>query len=135
MEPDPIEAALADFRIDDAERLAAQLDPTDKAEARARIARTRAAAVDEGEDLASRIQKLARNDHYAALLAVASDPLTERLLAQVPEEIRRGAYVHLDGAKRRQELARTAARRHLDKAANALDEYDPNEARKHLDKV
>jgi len=134
-EPDPIEAALADFRIDDADQLAAQLDLPEREKAKLKIAKTRAAAIDEGEDLAGRIQKLARNDHYAALLAIAADPLTDRLLTVVPEEIRRGAFVHLDGAKRRRELARTAARRHLDAAVKALDEYDPAEARKHLDKV
>jgi len=92
-------------------------------------------AVDQGEDLAGRIQELARHDHYPALLAIAAEPTTERLLACVPEEIRRGAYVHLDGAARRRDLARAAARRNLDEATSALDEYDPNRARKHLDKV
>ena len=134
-QPDSLDEALADFRIDDAEALAAELDDPSREEALAKIKRARAAALDEGEDLAARIQELARNDHYAALLAVAADPLTERLLAAVSEEIRRGAYVHLDGAQRRRDLARTAARRHLDVAARALDEYDPAEARKHLDKV
>lgn len=132
---DEIDVALAELRFADARALAAQLDGDARNEAVSRIERAHTAAVDAGEDLASRILELARNDHYAALLAIAAEPGTERILSVVPEEIRRGAYIHLDSAVRRRELARSAARRHLDEAAKALDEYDPTRAHRHLDKV
>ena len=46
-----------------------------------RIRTERAEATDRAEKLAARIQFLARADHYEGLLALASDPETERLLA------------------------------------------------------
>lgn len=129
------ETALSEFRFDDAAAAIAALDDDARSEAEARLAAAREAAHDQAEDLAGRIQELAREDHYPALLAIAADPTTDRLLALVSEEIRRGAMVHLEGAARRQDLARKAARRHLDEADQALDEYDPTEARRQLEKI
>ena len=87
------------------------------------------------EQLAARIQFLARADHYEGLLALATDPTTEPLLGLVSTELRRGAMLHLDGAVRRQRRFRAAAERHMKAAADALVLFDTSKAVSEISKV
>lgn len=129
------DSALAELRFDEARSLIDGMEPEDAKSARAR----REAAMDEARErarsLASRIQALARSDHYAALLDIGADPMTTRLLACASKEIRRGADVHLRGATQRRDRAQGLARRHFQRVGDALDDFDPVEARKELSKV
>lgn len=137
METDPtdFDLALSEFRFDDAAALLADLSDTERSAAATRLAVSKDAAADEGERLANRIQKLARTNHYAALLALASDPTSARLLALTSTEIRRGAELHLNGALRRRERGAVTARRDLDRAREALADFDTAEAKTWLDRV
>lgn len=130
-----LEEALANLDFDRARELADREDGSRKDRMLERVRVGRAEATDRAEKLAARIQFLARADHYEGLLALASDPATERLLALLSTELRRGARLHLDGALRRQARFRTAARRHMKAAAEALVLFDTVRAAGELDKV
>ncbi|MFQ5554153.1 MAG: hypothetical protein ACE5GC_02130 [Acidimicrobiia bacterium] len=129
------DAALEQFRFGDAEALVRGMEGEARSAAGERLSAAIAAATDAADDLANRIQALARHDHYAALLDLAARDNTARLLELVPAEIRRGAQLHLDGAVRRRDMSVKLARRHLDGADAALDGFDPAAAEKALAKV
>lgn len=135
---DPVEIfeeALANLDFDRARELAHREHASRKDRMLERVTVGRAEATDRAEKLAARIQFLARADHYEGLLALASDTATERLLALLSTELRRGARLHLDGALRRQARFRAAARRHMKAAAEALVLFDTVKAAGELDKV
>ncbi len=129
------ETALGELRLNDARDIAASWDDAARAAAMERLHTVEARARADADKLAARIQELARQDHYAALLDLADDPRTARLLAYTSREIRRGATLHLDGARRRRDRARQSARRQLESASRSLDELDAAEARKALDRI
>ncbi len=129
------ERALGELRLDDARSIAAAWDDAARSEALERVRAAEVRARADADKLAARIQELARSDHYAALLDLADDPQTNRLLGYTSREIRRGAMLHLDGAHRRRDRARQSARRQLESARRALDEFDAAEARKALDRI
>jgi len=92
-------------------------------------------AVARAEQLAGRIQSMARADHYEGLLDLAEDPETERLLELIPPEINRGARLHLDGALLRQKRYQAAADRHMRSATEALALFDPKAAFSEVKKI
>lgn len=92
-------------------------------------------AVTRAEQLAARIQSMARADHYEGLLGLAEDPETELLLALLSQELRRGAQLHLDGALRRRKRFRAAAGRHMKAASEALVLFDTGTALSEIAKV
>ena len=101
----------------------------------AQIIRAETQAANQAEQLAGRIQALARADHYEGLLALADDPTTAQLLNLLSVEILRGAELHLDGAKRRQLRFQTSAVKHMSAAADALVLLDTATARSELDRI
>ncbi len=128
-------AALDELRFDDARAL---LDDAPEGERDGWAQRLRAAyedAVDEAELLANRIQLLAREDHYAALFDLSNDPMTARRLSLLPDELRRGATIHLNGARRRREQSLRSARNQLRRAREALDGFHTGNARQALARV
>ena len=129
------EQALRELDFAAAREIAERCDPGARAEMRERIKSARAEAGQRAGQLAGRIQSLARADHYEGLLALAADPDTGRLLNLLAPELRRGAKVHLDGARRRQERSQQAARRHIDAASAALSGLDPARAAQELARV
>lgn len=129
------DSALAELRFDEARSLIDGMEPEEATSAHARRGAAMEEASERARNLANRIQALARSDHYAALLDIAADPATKRLLACASKEIRRGAEVHLRGATQRRHRAQGLARRHFQRVGEALDDFDPVEARKELSKV
>jgi len=129
------EAAIEDLRFGDARRLVASAPESERAAMTERLRGAIDAATEDAERFANRIQALAREDHYAALYALAKDPLTQRRLALLPDELRRGATVHLNGAQRRRELSLRSARGQLATAREALDSFLTGNARKALARV
>ena len=127
--------ALENLDFDRARMLADQAEGPEKKRLGELIRVSRAEAADRAEQLAARIQFLARADHYEGLLALAADPTTEPLLALVSVELRRGAMLHLDGAVRRQRRFRAAAQRHMKAAAEALVLFDTAKALSEIGKV
>ena len=87
------------------------------------------------EQLAGRIQSMARADHYEGLLALGQDATTGPLLDLLSSEIRRGAALHLDGAERRQHRFQAGAKKHMDEASEALVLLDINKARSELSRI
>jgi hypothetical protein len=61
--------------------------------------------------------------------------MTQRRLALLPDELSRGATVHLNGAQRRRELSLRSARGQLARAREALDSFHTGNARKALARV
>ena len=131
----PFEEALANLEFALARELADREEGPLKHQMGERFRVARIEATNRADKLAARIQFLARADHYEGLLALAADPATERLLGLLSTELRRGAQLHLDGAIRRQGRFRTAARRHMKAAAEALVLFDTAKAASELDKV
>jgi len=129
------EAALERLDFDAARKSIAEAPDDQRPELEARIASSRAEAEDRAEQLAGRIQSMARADHYEGLLALAHDPETEPLLALLSQEIRRGASLHLDGALKRQQRFQESAAKHMSAAADALLLLDTTKARSELDRV
>lgn len=128
-------AALDELRFDEAHRLI-ELLPADQREQALGLLRTaREEAIDDAEALAGRVQLLARDDHYAALYALSNDAMTGRKLALVSDEIRRGAEIHLNGARRRREQSLRSARRHIARARQSLDAFHTGNARMALARV
>lgn len=132
---DEFEEALAALDFERARTLADRAGGPSRARMRERVRTGRREAADRAEKLAARIQFLARADHYEGLLALDSDPSTERLLALLSIELHRGAKLHLDGARRRQARYRASGRRHMKAAADALLLLDTAKAAAELDKV
>lgn len=129
------EQALEGLDFAAAREIVERRSPGERAEMRERMEAARAEAEQRAEQLAGRIQSLARADHYEGLLALAADPATDRLLNLLAPELQRGAKVHLDGARRRQERNQQAARRHMEAASAALSRLDPARAALELAKV
>ncbi|MCY4369192.1 MAG: hypothetical protein OXF41_07175 [bacterium] len=129
------EEALANLEFARARELTDREEGSRKDRMRERVRAARIEATDRAEKLAARIQFLARADHYEGLLALAADPATDQLLVLLSTELRRGARLHLDGAIRRQARFRSAARRHMKAAAEALVLFDTARAAGELDKV
>ena len=130
-----IEEALQRLDFESARIIAASAHGPEKKRLGEVIAAARTEADERAEHLAARIQSLARADHYEGLLALAADPTTEPLLALVSPELRRGAMLHLDGAVRRRQRFRSAARRHMKAAADALVLFDTTKALSEIGKV
>lgn len=128
-------AALDELRFDEARRLIESLPEDERDEALAVVRVAEEDAVEDGEALANRIQLLARDDHYAALYALSSDEMTTRKLSLVSDEIRRGAEIHLNGARRRREQSLRSARRQIVRARESLDAFHTGDARKALSRV
>ena len=122
-----------DFERADAAITTADADA--QSELRARYEEERADAEQRAEQLAGRIQSMARADHYEGLLALAQDSTTEPLLDLLSPEIKRGAHLHLDGAIRRQKRFQVAAEKHMDEARNALVLLDTTKARAELSRI
>lgn len=129
------EEALERFDFDAARRIAAAEPEDNRPRLEARIEAAHADAVDRAEQLAGRIQSMARADHYEGLLALAHDPETEPLLSLLTQEIQRGASLHLDGARKRQERFQSAAQKHMAAASEALLLLDTTKARSELDRI
>lgn len=107
----------------------------DRERLRQMVETARADAIARAEQLAARIQSMARADHYEGLLGLAEEPETELLLALLSREIRRGAQLHLDGALRRRKRYRAAAGRHMKSASEALALFDTSAAQREIDRV
>ena len=122
-----------DFERADAAIMTADVDA--QPDLRARYEAERADAEQRAEQLAGRIQSMARADHYEGLLALEQDSTTDPLLDLLTPEIKRGAQLHLDGARRRQERFQVAAEKHMDEARNALVLLDTTKARAELGRI
>lgn len=129
------EESLDRFDFEAALALVDDLDGPRRRRLVRQVEKRRAEAVDRAEQLAARVQFLARADHYEALLALQTDPATAALLALVSPELRRGAMLHLDGAVRRQKRFRAAGERHMRAAVNALALLDVSKAISEMEKV
>lgn len=129
------EAALERLDFEAARRVISESPAEQRHALEARIASSHADAEERAEQLAGRIQSMARADHYEGLLALAQDPETEPLLAMLSQEIRRGASLHLDGARRRQQRFQAAAEKHMTAASDALLLLDTTRARAELDRI
>ena len=130
-----IDAAIEQLRFGDADELINGLAPQERSAAVARLREAGQLAFERAHQLADRIQKLARNDHYAALYVLSNDLICARLLGLLPEKIRRGAEVHLNGARRRREQSLSSARAYIAQARTALDTFRTSDARKALLRV
>ena len=133
--PDTLDAALERLDFAAARALAAATERPERDEMQARIQEALDDAEERAELLAGRIQSMARADHYEGLLSLAEDPATDRLLHLLTPEIRRGANLHLEGARKRQQRFQDAARRHMNAASDALVLLDTTRARAELDRV
>ena len=122
-----------DFRA--ALALAGRAAEGDRERLRSLVKAKRQEAVTSAEQLAARIQSMARADHYEGLLGLAEDPDTELLLALLSQELRRGAQLHLDGALRRRKRFRAAAERHMKAASEALALFDTRTAQSEIARV
>jgi hypothetical protein len=129
------ESAIAELRFSDARAVLAAASGEDREVWERRLRDAEEAAREAGEDLADRIQQLAREGAYPTLYELAEDEGSVRLLALVPAEIRRGAEIHLNGARRRREQSLASARRQLEVAQRALDEFRPHDAEAALARV
>ncbi len=133
--PVDFQDALDELRFEDAAASIADLPAEERLVLDATLRAAREEAIDEAELFANRIQLLAREDHYAALYDLSEDPMTERRLSLLPDELSRGAFVHLNGARRRREQSLRSARGHLDRAREALDSFHTGNARRALSRV
>ena len=130
-----LQAAIDALQFDEARSIVEEAAPATRAELSDRVDKARADGLNRAEQLAGRIQSMARADHYEGLLALGDDETTDPLLALLPQEIRRGASLHLDGARRRQERFQTAALKHMTAASEALLLLDTTKARSELERV
>jgi len=131
----PFEQALATFDFDAARQLVATASGAEREALQSAFDVAHDNAEQRGEQLAGRIQSMARADHYEGLLALVDDDTTESLLRILAPEIQRGARLHLDGAVRRQQRFQTAAVTHMDDAREALVLLDTTKARSLLHRV
>ena len=129
------EEALDNLDFETALALVARVGASRRRRLARQVEERRAEAIERAEQLAARVQFLARADHYEALLALQADPATAPLLALVSPELRRGAMLHLDGAVRRQKRFRAAGERHMRAAVGALALLDVSKAESELEKV
>ena len=133
--PSEFQDAFTAFDFAKARTIAASAEGAARSDLEDQIAQAESAAADSAELLAGRIQALARADHYEGLLALADEPATTPLLDLLSEEIRRGAVLHLEGAKRRQERFQKAATKHMAAASEALVLLDTTKARSEIDRI
>jgi hypothetical protein len=134
-EPPGFQVLLDQFDFDAARSVASAASSEARQALEERISRAEEEGSVRAERLAGRIQSLARADHYEGLLAIADEAATPRLLALLSVEIRRGADLHLDGAKKRQERFQQAATKHMSAAIEALVLLDTTKARSELERI
>lgn len=130
-----LSAALEELDFVRADAIVAEAPEADRAALQDQLDTARAVAVEHAEQLAGRIQSMARADHYEGLLDLAEEPTTEPLLGLLSKELRRGATIHLDGARRRQTRFQESATKHMSEAAEALVLLDTGRAKAELDRI
>jgi hypothetical protein len=127
--------ALASYDFETAKRLLASADPADRESLEARLDTARDEADTAARELSHQILELARENDFAGLLELDAEPHVDGLLRFLPPELERGARVQLEGARKWLDQRTSASRRHLRRAAEAIDGFDTVRGAAELRKV
>jgi hypothetical protein len=134
-DPESFEAALAQYRFDEAEELLNRAPADRVGDLRLELETWRAEAEETGRSTYQRILDLGASGTYDELLELYRDPTTARLLATLSDAERERVELHLRGAERWEETRRETNRRRMAEARRALDSLDLQLARGLLARV
>ena len=120
---------IQDFRFEEAEKLVGTLPVTEQPALLKRLQVSRLACEPAARRRSGAIQAAARTHDFETLVELASDPLTERLLAVLPAELREAGQLQLQNAGSWKERKIESTVRRLDEAADALAAFEVRLAR------
>ena len=129
------QSAIEGFEFQHAERLLEDAPPEVGAEMALLLESTRKAALDSAHALRSRIVDLGQGERYLALMEIAADPATVHLLDLLPGPARQRSDIYLRETAHWVGKQRSANRRRLTDAREALDALDVELAKAILGRI
>ncbi len=123
------DALIQDLRFEEAAQLIDSMPAIEQAALRKRLEVSQLACEPAARRRSGAIQAAARNHDFEALVELASDPLTKRLLAVLPRELRDAGLLQLQNADSWEDRKTETTARRLEEAAEALAAFDIRLAR------
>lgn len=121
---DAVDELISSYDFDAAETAIGELPDAEKPHWEARLRKAKLACEPAARRRSTAIQAAARSHDFDTLLAIAKDPLTERLLKTLPDELSQAAFIQLESAETWRERKVASMSRRLSEAQDALDNFD-----------